>query len=196
MHLFPRFQLSNRCPASSKYTDSSRCPACTFPPIAPLINTSVKWFSSPPLAPLSCFHPLSRLPQTTEPRFYLWQAQATRFFICFSGFWMFFWISWSTFHRLPRFHCSPASSFDQNWEKTLQKMWCGIASIQSGCWFQMRSTEFARSNWWPKSSCFDIWNHLPGSLHSLFKERVSTRPRQCQKSPDQPYQNILPSDAI
>ena len=90
MHLFPRFQLSNRCPASSKYTDSSRCPACTFPPIAPLINTSVKWFSSPPLAPLSCFHPLSRLPQTTEPRFYLWQAQATRFFICFSGFWMFF----------------------------------------------------------------------------------------------------------
>ena len=60
----PRFQLSNRCPASSKYTDSTRCPAGTFPSIAPLINTSVKWFSSPPLASLSCFHPLSRLPQT------------------------------------------------------------------------------------------------------------------------------------
>jgi hypothetical protein len=44
--------------------------------------------------------------------------------------------------------------------------------------------------------CFDIWNHLPGSLYSLFKERVSKRPRQCQKSPDQPYQNILPSDTI
>ena len=53
---FPRFQLSIRCPASSKYSDSSSCPACTFPLIAPLINTSVKWFSSPPLAPLSCFH--------------------------------------------------------------------------------------------------------------------------------------------
>ena len=63
---FPRFQLSNRCPASNKYSDSSRCPGCTFLPIAPLINTSVKWLSSPPLAPLSCFQllPRPRLLQT------------------------------------------------------------------------------------------------------------------------------------
>ena len=61
---FPRFQLSNLCPASNKYSDSSRCPAFTFPPIAPLINISVTWLSSPPLAPLSCFQPLPHLLQT------------------------------------------------------------------------------------------------------------------------------------
>ena len=40
-----------------------------IPPLPPLpflffFPVSVKWFSSPALAPLSCFHPLSRLPQT------------------------------------------------------------------------------------------------------------------------------------
>jgi hypothetical protein len=48
--------------------------------------------------------------------------------------------------KYPMVYPPPLSSNVASREKTLQKMWCGKASIQSGCWFQMRSTEFARSN--------------------------------------------------
>ena len=220
-HPFPRFRFFSPFFFHPKSLSgyASLSPASSFPSVA-LLPVSTQIPPVAPLAPFLSLPPLStllsndsahlRLPRSPvstsallatdilrnhpQPCFYLWQTKATRFSICFSGFWIFIfcWISWSTFHLLPRFHCSPASSFDQNWEKTPPKIWRGIASNQSGFWFQMKSTEFARSNWWPKSSCFDIWNHLPGSLHSLFKERVSTWPRQYQKSPDQPYQNILP----
>ena len=85
--------------------------------------------------------------------------------------------------------CCPAStvaplvtsSFDQNWEKQLQKMWCGIASTQSGCWFQMRSTEFARSGLTDDLSqvvlTFET-TYPAACIHS--SKRVSTRPRNAK----------------
>ena len=109
---FPRFQLSNRCPASNKYSDSSRCPAFTFPPIAPLINISVTWLSSPPLAPLSCFQPLPRLLQTyfetTHSPASICGTRKLRRFPFFSGFWRLFGSA------DPPSTCCPASGQVQN----------------------------------------------------------------------------------
>ena len=118
------------------------CPALLFPPSVPLATDKLR------------NHP--------QPRFYWWQTKAARFSICFSGFWMFFGSA------DPPSTCCPASTVAPllRWEKTLQKMWCGIASIQSGCWFQMRSTEFARSNWWSKLNLF--WHLKPPTRQLAF----------------------------
>ena len=51
---------------------TSACPALLFPPSVPLATDILVLRNHP------------------QPRFYLWQTKATRFSICFSGFWMFF----------------------------------------------------------------------------------------------------------